>query len=107
MQLHSTARSLVLTNVVFACMCDKFNGLHKIRHTRAARSPLLQPSHVVTMLSCCSRAVVGLDKRSWAFVDGRRGSPRSCLNVLQQDIEDGARGRDLMELPLQPPSHLW
>ena len=69
-------------------------------------------------VSCCScrtwsrcscaapRAVVGLHEWPRSFGDGRRGRARSCLDTLQQGIEDGARRRDLTKSPWQPPSEL-
>ena len=53
------------------------------------------------------RAVFGLHEWSWSFGDGRRGRARSCLDTLQQGIEDGARKRGLTKSPWQPPSELY
>ena len=42
-QPRSTARSLVLSNVVFEWIRDKLKGLQKIRRTHAVRNLSLQP----------------------------------------------------------------
>ena len=52
------------------------------------------------------RAVVGLSEWSWSFGDGRRGRARSCLDTLQQGIEDGARRRGPTKSPWQSSSAL-